>query len=154
MVLGLRRLPSQHIEIEYYTAGIAERCNTNKVNEEKRKQSPNHTKLLTITVTLLRLLQTLLARQLRIPNTQRKRNKRHRQANTRNAQNPLRMHVSQDNRIPVRRANRVRLRKGERVRVHLCSEGRIAERLRQFRDQRLGPDCAGDGASQGGTDVV
>lgn len=64
------------------------------------------------------------------------------------------MHISQDNRIPVRRANSVRLRKGERVRVHLCSEGRVAERIRQFRDQRLGPDCAGDGASQGGADVV
>lgn len=64
------------------------------------------------------------------------------------------MHVSQNNRIPVRRANRVRLRKSERVRIHLCSEGRIAERIRQLRYQRLGPDCAGDGAAQGGADVV
>lgn len=105
-------------------------------------------------INLLRLLQCLFLRQTRIADTEREGDQGHRQADTRDTQQSLRMLVGQNDGVPVRRADGVYLGEGEGIGIDFCGQCRVAKPILQLAGQNLSPDGAGDGVSEGAADVV
>lgn len=107
---------------------------------------------------LLRIWQTLLLAQSRIPQAEREKQQRHTETDARDAQQLLRVLVRVYDRGPLWRSDRVLGNKHKGVSVRRRRQRGIGADLTEaggeLRRQDLRPDGAGNGAAERGSDVV